>query len=104
MRMLAWCGMNASRSSGATPAASSACGATGAICHTAQRKTAWPCIVRCGKSTSWSRTSIQDARWVMASYCEPSEPQIVGPMPGSSDGPITTAPAPSPKMNAVDRS
>ena len=38
------------------------------------------------------------------SHCAPSEPQTVGPMPGVSDGPITTAPAPSPKMKAVPRS
>ena len=34
----------------------------------------------------------------------PSEPQMVGPMPGVSDGPMTTAPAPSPSRNEIDRS
>ena len=42
--------------------------------------------------------------WVMTWACEPSEPQAVGPIPAVSDGPTTTAPAPSAKMNAVPRS
>ena len=42
--------------------------------------------------------------WVMTWDCEPSDPQAVGPIPADSDGPTTTAPAPSAKMNAVPRS
>jgi hypothetical protein len=41
---------------------------------------------------------------LIVSHWEPSEPQIVGPMPGKSEGPTTAAPAPSAKMNAVPRS
>src|SRR5215218_2376949 len=106
IRMLAWCGMKASRSSAATPAFSSACWATGAICQTAHRNTGWPFIVRAGHFvvSGSSRSLIQLSRDRIASHCSPSEPQTVGPMPGTSDGPITTAPAPSPKMNAVPRS
>ena len=60
IRMLAWWGMKASRSSAVTPAASSACWATGAISQTAQRKTVWPCIVdRRELARRWSRTSTQ---------------------------------------------
>ena len=40
----------------------------------------------------------------MASHFSPSEPQIVGPMPGVSERLTTAAPAPSPKMKAVPRS
>ncbi len=40
----------------------------------------------------------------MTSDWAPSEPQATGPMPASSAAPTTTAPAPSPKMNAVERS
>ncbi len=39
-----------------------------------------------------------------ASAFEPSEPHTVGPMPGVSLGPITTAPAPSPSRNEMLRS
>ena len=48
MRMLAWCGTNATRSSEVMPAASSACVHTLEISPTAQRNTAWPCMVRTG--------------------------------------------------------
>ena len=41
---------------------------------------------------------------LMASFCPPSAPQTVGPIAGTSDGPMTTAPAPSAKRNAVLRS
>ena len=37
-----------------------------------------------------------------ASHLEPSEPQTVAEMPGSSLGPTTTAPAPSPSRNEID--
>lgn len=40
----------------------------------------------------------------MASHFEPSEPQMVGAMPGKSLGPITAAPAPSPSRNEIERS
>ncbi len=40
----------------------------------------------------------------MASHLEPSEPHTEGPMPGTSDGPITTAPAPSPSRKEMERS
>ena len=36
--------------------------------------------------------------------CSPSEPQTTGPMAGSSLRPTTAAPAPSAKMNALERS
>src|SRR6478735_8780549 len=39
---------------------------------------------------------------MMACHWAPSEPQMVGPMPGVSEGPTTAAPSPS--MNAVPRS
>ncbi len=42
--------------------------------------------------------------WVMRFARPPSEPQIVGPMPGVSDGPTTTAPAPSPSRKLMERS
>ena len=40
----------------------------------------------------------------MASRVSALAPQTVGPIPISSDGPITTEPAPSAKINAVARS
>ncbi len=40
----------------------------------------------------------------MKSKRSPSDPHTTGPMPGSSAGPTTAAPAPSAKMNAVERS
>ena len=49
-------------------------------------------------------TSTHESRCEIVFHCAPSEPQIVGPMPGVSDGPTTAAPAPSPKMNAEPRS
>ena len=44
--------------------------------------------------------------WVMpmASHLLPSEPQTDGPMPGVSEGPMTTAPAPSPSRKEMVRS
>src|SRR5699024_11168435 len=42
--------------------------------------------------------------WPIAAALEPSEPQIVGPMPGVSDGPTTAAPAPSPRRKEMERS
>ena len=42
--------------------------------------------------------------WPISEACSPSEPQTTGPMPAVSLGPMTAAPAPSAKMNAVDRS
>ncbi len=44
--------------------------------------------------------------WVMpiASHLLPSEPHTDGPMPGVSEGPITTAPAPSPSRKEMVRS
>ena len=39
-----------------------------------------------------------------ASHLEPSEPQTVAEMPGSSAGPTTAAPAPSPSRNEIERS
>ena len=52
MRMFAWCGMNAARSSAVMPAASSACWATFAISQTAQRKTVGPSWRSVGQSTA----------------------------------------------------
>ena len=40
----------------------------------------------------------------MASRLSASDPHTTGPIPGVSDAPITTAPAPSAKINAVARS
>ena len=40
----------------------------------------------------------------MASHLLPSEPHTVGPMPGVSVGPMTTAPAPSPSRKEMVRS
>src|SRR6476469_8637969 len=111
MRMFAWCGMKASRSSALMPALSMACWATGAMPQTAQRKTVWPAMPIAGHTflsacadCHDSRTSVQACFWLMASRCVPSEPQTVGPMPGVSLGPMTQAPAPSPKMKALPRS
>ncbi len=108
IRMLAWCGMKASSWSAVMPAASSACWATFAISNTAQRKTAWPSWVMAGKRTSvaapCSRYTSHDRVWVMVSDLSPSEPHTIGPIAGSSDGPTTTAPAPSPNRKAVARS
>ncbi len=83
--------------------------ATGAICQTAQRKTERPSCSRAGQTTSSpaacaSRTSSQERLFLMASHCPPSLPHTVGPMPGTSEGPTTTAPAPSAKRKAVERS
>src|SRR6476661_5883758 len=111
MRMFAWCGMKASRSSALMPALSMACWATGAMPQTAHRKTVWPAMPIAGHTflsacadCHDSRTSVQACFWLMASRCVPSEPQTVGPMPGVSLGPMTQAPAPSPKMKALPRS
>jgi hypothetical protein len=113
MRMLAWWGTKASRSSGTMPAAVMVRAATGAMEKTAQRKTDWPCISMAGQvgvscpGCGWSiagRRSVQAWRCTILSQLWPSEPATVGPMPGKSEGPTTAAPAPSPKMNAVPRS
>ena len=42
--------------------------------------------------------------WPISGACSPSEPQTTGPMPATSLGPTTAAPAPSAKRNALDRS
>ena len=104
MRMFAWCGMKASRSSARTPAASRAFWATGAMPQTAHRNTDCPAMVMAGQSMFFSRVSSQLSRWEMVFHWEPSEPQTVGPMAGVSDGPTMAAPAPSPKMKAEPRS
>ena len=69
--------------------------------------TPWPsiCMTRCGMNgLSAATTSRQSSVCRMESNCSPSEPHTTGPMPGVSDGPTTTAPAPSAKMKAVPRS
>ena len=105
IRMFAWCGTKTSRSSTVMPVRSSVACAVFAISKAAQRNTALPCMTRCGIcGESEATTSRQSSRCRMRSNCSPSEPQTTGPMPGSSDGPTTTAPAPSAKMNAVPRS
>ena len=48
--------------------------------------------------------SKNDGSKTIASRVSALAPQIVGPIPISFDGPITTAPAPSAKINAVARS
>ena len=55
------------------------------------------------ESTS-STYCLKSLVWRIASPFSPSEPQTTGLMSLVSDGPTTTAPAPSPKMNAVLRS
>ncbi len=60
----------------------------------AHRYTAWPAMLMCFSSSGMA----------MASCRSPSLPQTVGPTRGSSEGPSTTAPAPSAKITAVDRS
>ena len=71
MRALAWCGTNAAMSSGATPARSQACSASGASAVVAQRNTAWPSCWMYGRQPS-IRT---------ASLFSGTEPQTTGPMP-----------------------
>ena len=105
MRMLAWCGMKASRSSAVTPAAVEACW------RHRRHLPDGPAEDLLALHASGSGTST-----VVVAYVDPASAlgdrvvlravgaPDVGPMPGSSDGPITTAPAPSPKMNAVERS
>ncbi|MGX1240483.1 hypothetical protein RKD46_001587 [Streptomyces pseudovenezuelae] len=51
-----------------------------------------------------SRSAAQECVCRMVSFWEPSEPHTTGPTPGSSLGPTTAAPAPSPNRNAVWRS
>ena len=72
--------------------------------HTAQRKTVWPSWRSVGHSDAPSRNSV--SVWFMptAPAFEPSEPQIVRAIPGKSLGPMTTAPAPSPRRNEIERS
>ena len=105
IRMLAWWGTKTSSWSTVMPARSRAAWATLAISKAAQRKTALPCITRWGMTGSVeATTSRQSSRCRIRSNCSPSEPQTTGAMPEDSDGPTTTAPAPSAKMNAVPRS
>jgi hypothetical protein len=104
MRMFAWCGMNAPRSSAVTPAVSRACLATFAISQTAQRNTVWPSWRIVGQGFTLSRYSSKVAFMPTASHLEPSEPQTVAETPGSSLGPSTAAPAPSPSRNEIERS
>src|SRR5918994_552796 len=97
MRPLAWCGTNAAMSSGATPARSQACSASGASAVVAQRNTAWPSCCTYPRQPS-IRT---------ASLFSGTEPQTTGPTPGASPSAVavtTAAPAPSPKMMQVERS
>ncbi len=88
-----------------------ACWATGAMPQTAQRKTVWPAMPMLGHTalSAWasfhdSRTSVHACALADGRAATPSEPQTVGPMPGVSLGPMTQAPAPSPKMKAQPRS
>lgn len=90
---------------GADAAASNASFATFAISQTAQRKTVGPSWRRVGHSETPSRNSV--SVWFMptASALEPSEPpQTAREMPGVSLGPMTAAPAPSPRRNEMLRS
>ena len=103
IRMFAWWGTKTSMSSGVRPAASIARRATGAICHTAHLKTLAPSWRSVGHSpVRWA--SCHDAVWPMRPAWPPSEPQTVGPIPGTSEGPTTAAPAPSPSRNEMARS
>ncbi len=106
IRMLAWCGMNASRWSTPSPAASSAFWATGDISpdRPPEDGTGLPSAARATRRARASRYSIHEDLLTIASHWAPSEPQTVGPIAGVSLGPTTTAPAPSAKMNAVERS
>src|SRR5699024_7441123 len=109
MRPLAWWGMNAWIWSAETPDASRVRSDALEICTAAHRNTREPFIVTYGcsvaPSAAWSMSSRQFLVCVIASACSPSEPHTTGPtsLP-LSDGPTTTAPAPSPKMKAVLRS
>ncbi|CAM5357079.1 hypothetical protein SALBM135S_08357 [Streptomyces alboniger] len=70
-----------------------------------QRKTAWPSCVMAGNfSGEPARYSSQEMVCLIVSDLSPSEPQTVGPILGSLEGPTITAPAPSPKRKAVARS
>ena len=87
IRMLAWCGTKTSRSSTVMPVRSRVAWAILAISKAAQRKTALPCMTRCGiRGSSEATTSRQSSRCRIRSNCSPSEPQTTGPMPGSSLG------------------
>src|SRR5579875_3361608 len=71
IRRLAWCGTNAARSSGATPAWSQAALATGCSAVVAQRNTAWP---------SCTMEELRSGM-TMLSAMLPVLPQATGPMP-----------------------
>src|SRR5690625_414504 len=90
MRMFAWWGMNTSISSGEMPAASIARAATFAISKLAHLNTVgpfWRSVGHDMSEPSWKVSQLCVAR--MASAWEPSDPQIVGPIPGDDDGPTT---------------
>ncbi len=105
IRMFAWCGRNTSMSSGWRPAASMAAVAALAISKLAHLKTVGPFWRRVGHEVSVPSFTLSQ-EWVMftASACEPSDPHTVGPIPGVSDGPMTAAPAPSPRRKEIERS
>ena len=106
IRTLAWCGIKASSWSGETPAASRARSPALLIEKTAHRKTVWPCWEIYGQAPSDPpcQSAFHEGSNRMASRESASDPQTMGPIPGSSEGPMTTAPAPSAKMKAVARS
>ena len=58
IRMFAWWGMKASRSSMVMPALSIACCATGAMPQTAHRNTDWPAMPIAGQLRGWTVLSI----------------------------------------------
>ena len=66
IRRLAWCGMNADRSAGETPARSQARSATGAIAVVAHRKTACP---------SWVIAPVRPVTWIL---CPRSPALLIG--------------------------
>ncbi len=105
MSMLAWCGMKASRSSTVTPARSSIFLAAGTSSLVAQRKTFQPDMVMAGRASGRRPVpSCQGAVMRRAALRVPSARQTTGPIPGSCEGPTTTAPAPSAKRKAVSPS
>ncbi len=57
-----------------------------------------------GRCDGSSANASQSGSWRIACDCEPSDPHTTGPMPVTSLGPTTTAPAPSPKMKRTLRS
>ena len=102
--IFAWWVTSAERSSALIPATSSACWATFTISQTAHLNTVRPSWRIVGQPASPSLKSRRDPVMLTEDQCEPSEPQTVGEIPASSEGPTMAAPAPSPRRNEIERS